>query len=389
MLPEGLAAPATDTAWRHALLSEVSTDLMLARVQAGRGFDLPALAGPSGTTDCKWEERPAESLEGLATKVDAASGDRVADKLMADLSAAVSPASEPSATPPSRPEQLSALATAVVSDRSRWTAASAASTGPALRGGWSLLQEMGIREAALALREEYGVRRQILLRRLDVTVQVMCNCESARVAKNQPVAANVLSSMWAGWRRSAAEAPPLSEWSALAATSTMLTRTMTARVSGPNALKSKVKSIRIGHVPDRGGIPEGYAKKVNAALQAPAPKAGGGSSSRPLRATREVVGGASSSGSNTTAPAGGSTDAAGVAGGAADVSAAPDRPLRVAAKGDGKGKKGSQVGARSTNLGLRNEVRAQQRKEREEGGANNTYYASLGGARPRESKESK
>lgn len=376
-LPGGLAAPAADSKWRRHVLIEVATELMLERITVGRGFDLPALAGPSGSFNSSWEERPGDSLEGLTSKVDAASGERVAIMLLGDLETSTSSSSEAAAAAPDDLNlRLSNIAGTVVSQRDRWVRSSATSSGPALQGGWSLLQEMGIREAALALREEYAVRRQILLRRLDVTVQAMC---VSLGAASQRRAADVLSRMWAGWRRTAGEAPPLSEWSALAAAQSMLGRATSARVSGPSTrTNSKVKSFRIGQVPDRGGVPEGYLKKGNPALQASAAKTGAASSRAPKSAVT-VIGGASGSTSSGSAAHGSPAAASSVSVG--DPSAAGDGvPARLTAKPSDK--KGTQVGARSTNLNLRNEDRAQKRKEREEG-KTNTYYEALGHARPR------
>merc|ERR1711998_741662 len=51
-------------------------------------------------------------------------------------------------------------------------------------------------------------------------------------------------------------------------TRSILTRAITARVAEPGAcVVSKLKSVRIGKVPDRGGVPEGYMKRAPASIE--------------------------------------------------------------------------------------------------------------------------
>jgi len=365
LLPEDM----TGTSWRRFIISEAAADLMLTRLRVGRGVDLPALAGPSKSHDCAWEERPADSLEGLSSKVDAESGERLASKLLAELETVVLPSSRSEGTSCTAVDRLATVGATIAQDVSRWNAIHGPD-GPVLHGNWSLLQMMGVREAAVALRGEYSVRRQILLRRLDITVQSMSASDRAVVPASQRRFEDILSRMWAGWRRFALEAPPLFEWSALAASRSMLVKATTARVSGPHArVSSKVKSFKIGAVPDRGGLPEGYAaRKSSVTTQATAQEPSESSQPRPNIVT--VSGGTSSTASSssgmeqarTDTPAGGidSKPIARVAG------ARPNRKQTV-------------VGARSTNLELQKEHKAQQRKEREEGRNPNTYYEELGG----------
>lgn len=222
-----------------------------------RGFDLPALAGPASETDQSWAERPADDLAGVAKAVDSSASLALAEDLVRQLGEAVDVAQNGLLE-----DRLEAVATAITAKGSKSFQISAAN-GPAITGcNWSLMQEMGVREASTALRNEYGTRRHILLRRLDLCVQVLCGSEKSKQAANQRKITDLLSSMWAGWRKNAAEAPPLSEWSALASTRGLLARSVNARISGPNARgKSAVKSIKIGPVPNRGGIPEGYKKR--------------------------------------------------------------------------------------------------------------------------------
>jgi len=383
-LPGGSVAAAVNSAWRHALLTEVATELMLLRLRGGRGFDLPALAGPVAGDNSNWEERPAESLEGVASKVQGATGEGLAQNIIGDLARTALRGAGISAGKPLA-ERLADVSDSILEQQSRWAApADSAKNGPALRCKWTLLQEMSVREAAAALRREYGVRRQILLRRLDVTVEALRACDKMTQPATQRKFSDILSRMWAGWRRSAAEAPPLSEWSALAAARGMLTRAMSARVSGPGArVSSAVKKVTIGHVPDRGGVPDGYVKDggnqaASSTSSAPAPKAKAAAQGQRPRLARTLRGG-NAPGDAASSSTAGQPEAAAQAAPATD-SAAGRAPASVGVKprdkkGDGKG--GTQVGARSTNKDLKHQHHAQMKKEREEG-RSNTYYAELG-----------
>lgn len=382
------------------MLAEAASDLMAMRLSSQRGFDLPALAGPADTGK-GWVERPADNLEGVASAVDSSASAGLAEEIIRDLGKAVG-----STNRSDEPlhERLAAIADAVDARPNLGTTSdSTAGHAPALKGGWTLLQEMSIREAAQGLRNEYTVRRQILLRRLDVTVQVMCNCD--RIATIQRQSADILSRMWSGWRRSANEAPPLSEWSALAVTRGVLARAIAARVSGPGArVSSKVKKISIGDVPNRGGKPEGYTKKDTAPTQeaggtaatAPAPKAqrgprqrtfASGSGGGSVGASSSAASGAAASGvangaASSLADAGnvlGGEGASANVGSASASSAAPrsnnvsGEPASIGAKKD---EKKAPTGARSTNKDAHKEYRQQKRKEWE-GKVTNTYYEDL------------
>jgi len=260
ILPMGLAVPTMERSWRRAFLSEVAIDLMLARLQTGHvgGFNLPALAGPPGTDHCIWNERPTDNLEVSASKVDVTNAVLVATQFVEELEGAASSSHTSSLDPLGLAERLSIVALSVASQSDQWTNAFTNACGPALQWAWSHLQTEGVCMASRALQEEYGLRRQILLHRLDLTVQALCNCEAAICSEAQCCIARVLSSMWAGWRQNASEASPLSAWSALAATSSMLSKAVEARVSCPKArATSKVKQFRmLTQVPDRGGVPE-------------------------------------------------------------------------------------------------------------------------------------
>jgi len=389
LLPKDPAAGTADGAWRRAMLAEVASDLMTMRVSVQRGFDLPALAGPAGEAagGKGWSERPADNLQGVASAVDSSASAGLAEELVRELSSAVGAGN--GSAPADRPlqERLSAVAEAVSARTEQSNAAPPDSShAPALKGSWNLLQEMGVREAATSLRNEYTVRRQILLRRLDVTVQVMCSCDRAAVATIQRQITDILSKMWAGWRRDATEAPPLSEWSALAVTRGVLARAVTARVSGPGArVSSKVKKVSIGAVPNRGGKPEGYTKKdpgtqaqatteepkaASSAVTVTMPKAQRGPRERSFASGS----GARATGSASAAPAAGaaSSGADSAAGGAAASGSGSAEPAFVAAKEEKK----APTGARSTNKDAHKEYRVQKRKEWE-GKTTNDYYEEL------------
>jgi len=273
VLPECPAVPTLDAGWRRALLAEAAADLMLCRMLSGRRFDLPAMAGPSLAMNCDREERPA----GPNSEVKSATVEGIAAKLVEDMEAAVLPCTvglEATVHPrieacASLDDRLVALAAAVNFQPGCQTRSQRL---PALQGCWSSLQEESVRMLSLALQEEYDLRRQIMLRRLDVAVQALCTCQKACEPEVRCQIAQILSSMWTGWRQQADKTSSLSLWSALAASCSLLVEAAEARVSCPHAsARSKVKSFRMStKVPDRGGIPEGSANAANFRRQASA-----------------------------------------------------------------------------------------------------------------------
>jgi len=349
---------------------------MTARLEARRGFDLPALAGPKGAV-ADWAERPGEHLEGVTTAVDSSNSLTLATDLLKSLQGLAGTAAGEGALK----DGLTAIADAVTAKDAPAEVPLAANR-PALKGGWSLMQQMNIREASLSLRKEYTFRRQILLRRLDVTVQSMMAGEKAKPAAGQRKSAEVLSRMWAGWRRGASEAPPLSEWSALAVSRSVLARAVTARVSGPNnRMKSFVKTVKIGAVPDRGGKVDhsGSAKKDpvkrggEGGVKASSTTAASSEAAPKARAERKRKEGGAIKEAASSGAAGG---AAAPPPSAADANAAP-----VSAAPKKEEKKGSVEGARSTNLDMMNETKKQKKEEYEQGGPKQTYWDELNAAR--------
>jgi len=245
-------------------------------------------------------------------------------------------------------------------------AGNASKTAFLVSGKWTLLQQMAIREAAEAFQREYQVRGRILLRRLDVTVQAFQGSTQGANALNKPEARNALFRMWESWRARAASWPRISEWHLLVASmdSRLLVRAIGDKVSSAR-VASRLKSIRIGTVPGRGGVPEGYSKQrreqdvanANAQLKVmPRPRGsqrfGTISRSAPASLAAPAVEVQSSSSSNAHVP------------------------LRLGSRPQDSASK-QQLGARSTNLALQHTAKAKQKKEREEGRAKPTYWTAL------------
>jgi len=400
-LPTGLASPATNSFWRGALLAEVTSDLLAVRLQAGRGFEILATAGPVDEVS-EWGERPADSLEGIASAVDSSKSLPLAQGLVQDMATA----SEVQVNASEKlVEQLKKITEAALAKGAVRITEADAADAPALKGGkWSLMQEMNVREAAQQLREEYSVRRRILLNRLDCTVQSMSVNEKAMVPSGRRKVADILSRMWAGWRRNMSEAPPLSEWSALAVTRGVIFRAVTARVAGPGSkLTSNVKKVLIGDVPDRGGIPDGYGKNRKeggaAAPAAALPSGGGGGpaakkqrtgssittvsegdktgqaeSAASLAAFFESAAAGDAAAAAASSTSSSSAAAAAPAEGGGGEGAGAEKTTAVAEKRPEKGN--TVTGARSVNKELMQQAKADQKKEREEG-KEKTYYEEL------------
>lgn len=264
VLPAGMVAPATSSFWRRAFLADAASDLLAVRVIAGRGFDLGATAGPCqhGTSAIS-ADTGANNLEGVASAVDSSASLPLAANLLTDIAQALEIDDDPSAAHAERIRQISAATLRRDPVDAGWSTDAADAPALVTGDGWTLLQEMGVREAAHQLREEYTVRRQILLHRLDCTVQCMSTSERAMKPTGRRKVADILSRMWAGWRlhEGAGKAPPLSEWSALAVTRGVLSRAVCSRVASSHARPRNNESVRnvlIGEVPNRGGLPDGY-----------------------------------------------------------------------------------------------------------------------------------
>lgn len=129
---------------------------------------------------------------------------------------------------------------------------------------------------------EYTTRRKVLTRRLDVTIQAFLWSPKADQYMEQFSQAIAAVMDW----RDKLSAAHIGRWNIFAAD---MNSCMDSKVSSVNAIKSVVKNIIIGAVPDRGGVPEGYTVediskdivKANIALTAkdtPGGKGKGGAS---------------------------------------------------------------------------------------------------------------
>jgi len=139
-----------------------------------------------------------------------------------------------------------------------------------LHPAWKLTstQEGSVKQIIELLNKEYSARRKVLTRRLDVTIQAFLwssKADAQMEMMSQAIAAVM------DWRDHMGEAS-IGLWDILAADQVALQGKTVSKFS----LKSVVKSVVIGAVPDRGGVPEGYTVehirkdivKVNIALTA-------------------------------------------------------------------------------------------------------------------------
>lgn len=119
---------------------------------------------------------------------------------------------------------------------------------------WSLNpeQERTVYEVMEIFNQEYSVRRKVLTRRLDVTIQAFLwspKADSYMEQISQAIAAVM------DWRDHLSSAN-IGSWHMLATDEKTVQEP--PKISSITALKSVVKTIIIGAVPDRGGVPEGY-----------------------------------------------------------------------------------------------------------------------------------
>jgi len=380
----------SDESYRKTLLTEAASDLMITRMQMGRSLSLAALAGPPGRDAA--EAGDAEELAGVATTVAGSEAAQLAGKLIGGICQKLDGSiSETDIS--ARPwHELLEQTTICASADSQGLRTTYPGQGLVLHGGWSLLQEMQVREVASTLQREYTVRRHILLRRLDVSVEAMSASSKARPRDVQQRIAGILGAMWAGWRRSAEEAPALSEWSVLAASQGVLARAVSQRVThSTSATASKIKKVRIGSVPDRGGVPEGYGKDAqrsatsSAVAAASTSRTPGRGLARPSAPGRLVSAGepAASASAGSAAAASSSGQSAGTsAAGQTAGQGAQVAPAQIAAKRQRE--PGNQTGARSTNKDLESEWKKKLKEDREGGTSGPSYWQALAEARGQE-----
>eukprot|EP00445_Apocalathium_hangoei_P040495 CAMPEP_0203968286 /NCGR_PEP_ID=MMETSP0359-20131031/96875_1 /ASSEMBLY_ACC=CAM_ASM_000338 /TAXON_ID=268821 /ORGANISM="Scrippsiella Hangoei, Strain SHTV-5" /LENGTH=403 /DNA_ID=CAMNT_0050906211 /DNA_START=127 /DNA_END=1334 /DNA_ORIENTATION=+ len=113
-------------------------------------------------------------------------------------------------------------------------------------------QEKSVRSLIEVMNKEYTTRRKVLTRRLDVTIQAFLWSAKADTYMDQMSQAIAAIMDWRDHLGSAS----VGLWHMFAMDQGMATDP--GKVSSLNILKSVVKTIIIGAVPDRGGVPEGY-----------------------------------------------------------------------------------------------------------------------------------
>ncbi|CAE7330182.1 Fam98a [Symbiodinium natans] len=119
---------------------------------------------------------------------------------------------------------------------------------------WNLTpdQEKSVNQIMEVFNKEYSVRRKVLTRRLDVTIQAFLWSPKADSYMEQ--ISQAISAVM-DWRDHLSEAS-IGSWHMLATDEKTVQEP--PKISSITALKSVVKTIIIGAVPDRGGVPEGY-----------------------------------------------------------------------------------------------------------------------------------
>eukprot|EP00439_Symbiodinium_sp_Y106_P027280 s3251_g3.t1 len=119
---------------------------------------------------------------------------------------------------------------------------------------WNLTpdQEKSVHQIMEVFNQEYSVRRKVLTRRLDVTIQAFLWSPKADSYMEQ--ISQAISAVM-DWRDHLSSAS-IGSWHMLATDEKTVQEP--PKISSITALKSVVKTIIIGAVPDRGGVPEGY-----------------------------------------------------------------------------------------------------------------------------------
>ncbi|XP_073247945.1 protein FAM98A-like [Porites lutea] len=119
------------------------------------------------------------------------------------------------------------------------------------RKQWSRVEEINSQ-----LNQEYTLRRSMLLKRLDVTVQSFGWSDRAKVKKDEIAAA------FQPLRKSLSEGSPVSIPDIVAARTDLLRVTKTSSGDIRGRTQCKINKIMIGKVPDRGGRPSSTAPPV-------------------------------------------------------------------------------------------------------------------------------
>eukprot|EP01057_Protomagalhaensia_wolfi_P005691 Protomagalhaensia_wolfi_Nauph_80__5690@NODE_670_length_2147_cov_15_165085_g497_i0_p1_GENE_NODE_670_length_2147_cov_15_165085_g497_i0NODE_670_length_2147_cov_15_165085_g497_i0_p1_ORF_typecomplete_len476_score102_06DUF2465/PF10239_9/4_3e24_NODE_670_length_2147_cov_15_165085_g497_i05631990 len=135
-------------------------------------------------------------------------------------------------------------------------------------GQKKLRQQPDLQALVDKIAQEYVSRISVMLMRLEVTAQAFLYSERAKASYDE--ICSLLSSL-NSWIENYKMVNPLSVYDLLTAPKTLLAPT---KISG-RSIPSALKKIQVGHVPNRGGVPEGFAaldvnrdvQKANVALQ--------------------------------------------------------------------------------------------------------------------------
>lgn len=124
-----------------------------------------------------------------------------------------------------------------------------------LKSGISSVKLASLDKLLKELNDDYEFRRKAMLRRLDTVIQAFI--WSPKAVEESAVVSNILLDIY--HKRDALVHENIYVWDMLAATTDLMTAK--GKVSSTFAVQSNLKSISIGHVPNRGGLPEGYTRK--------------------------------------------------------------------------------------------------------------------------------
>ncbi|PFH38783.1 hypothetical protein BESB_011250 [Besnoitia besnoiti] len=248
LLPEGVTPEALrDFAFKRVLLYNLLIDIQTCRLLAKKrlttrlSFPSAALLGGVRTPEADAAERAQASLE--AVKAIARAAEVPADSC-ASLHEAVQKGVLPQASQKLRGRAVEPSSQALVP----------ALPAEALPDG-ALLKD--IATITKVLDRGYQLRRRVMLGRLDVTIQAFL--WSKKAAENEAAIATLLQGMM-GWREALLN-KHVNVYDVFAVDKSLLTSRLSlpiSRTADPSKAVLPIKTLIIGPVPDRGGIPEGY-----------------------------------------------------------------------------------------------------------------------------------
>ncbi|CBZ49519.1 conserved hypothetical protein [Neospora caninum Liverpool] len=249
-LPESLTREAlSNFAFRRVILYNLLVDLQTCRLvakkrlAAGLAFPSAALFGGVSTPEAAAAGQAQESLQAIKTICRAVG---VSADSCSSLHEAVK-------------KDVFSLAARKITGRPA-LASSDALVPPLpvdVRGDSPLLTEL--KSITDVLDQEYRLRRRVMLRRLDVTIQAFL--WSKKADENEAAIAALLQGMMA-WREDLLN-KHVNVYDVFAVDRSLLTSRMALPISRSEPSKPvlSIKTSIIGPVPDRGGIPEGYSMK--------------------------------------------------------------------------------------------------------------------------------